>query len=146
VKEELFNLEGLLRSASRMMKADIRELLGDGMTSSEFMVIRLIEDQGALKASEVSKLMEVSASHITSVTDSLVEKGFITRQRSSEDRRVIELALTDDGKARLIHFKKKKSLYFQQLFQSFSEEEILNFMKLIEKMLTHKDKAKQDFS
>jgi DNA-binding MarR family transcriptional regulator len=142
VKEELFNLEELLRSASRMMKADIRELLGGGMTSSEFTVIRLIEEQGALKASEISKLMEVSASHITSVTDSLVEKGFITRQRSSEDRRVVELALTDDGKSMLVHFKKKKSLYFQQLFQSFSEEEIHYFTKLIEKMLMHKHKTK----
>ena len=132
---ELFKLEGLFRSVIRMMKSDIREIFGDSFSSGEFSVLHMIREYGAMKSSEMSKKMEVSASHITSITDSLVNKGYMTRQRSIQDRRVVELAITTKGNEMLSYFEEKKSQYFQQLFHTFKEEEINKFIELFEKLL-----------
>ncbi|BCB04394.1 MarR family winged helix-turn-helix transcriptional regulator [Bacillus sp. KH172YL63] len=134
--KELFELEGLFRSVFRMMKADIRNIFGEFISNGEFRVLQLIGENGALKSSEISKRMEVSASHITSITDALAEKDYITRQRSNEDRRVVELALTSEGREVLAQCEEKKSQYFQQLFQTFDKEEINDFIKLFEKLLS----------
>ncbi len=138
MKEEMFKLEQLFRSVFKMMKQDINEILGKEISSGELSVIRFINEKGAMKASDLSKLMEVSASHITSVTDSLVEKELIIRERSLEDRRVVELALTTKGEEVLSRLDQKKSEYFQKLFQSFEKEEIAHFIKLFEKLLENK--------
>ncbi|MFI8687464.1 MarR family winged helix-turn-helix transcriptional regulator [Rossellomorea sp. NPDC077527] len=133
--KELFELEGLFRSVFRMMKSDIRTIFGEFISNGEFRVLQLIRENGALKSSEISKRMEVSASHITSITDTLVEKGYITRQRSNEDRRVVELTLTSLGVEVLAQCEEKKSHYFQQLFQTFDKDEINHLIELFEKLL-----------
>ncbi|NMH70374.1 MarR family transcriptional regulator [Bacillus sp. RO3] len=118
-----------------MMRSDIRTIFGEFISNGEFRVLQLIRENGALKSSEISKRMEVSASHITSITDTLVEKRYITRQRSNEDRRVVELALTPQGIEVLVQCEDKKSQYFQELFQTFDKEEIQHLIELFEKLL-----------
>ncbi|MGM0839733.1 MAG: MarR family winged helix-turn-helix transcriptional regulator [Bacillota bacterium] len=131
----MYELEGLFRSVFRMMKSDIRTIFGEFISNGEFWVLQLISENGALKSSEISKRMEVSASHITSITDTLVEKGYITRMRSNEDRRVVELALTPQGEEMLSQCEEKKTLYFQELFVKFDKEEVNHLIELFEKLL-----------
>lgn len=133
--KEMYELEGLFRSVFRMMKSDIRTIFGEFISNGEFRVLQLISENGALKSSEISKRMEVSASHITSITDTLVEKGYITRMRSNEDRRVVELALTPQGEEMLSQCEEKKTQYFQELFVKFNKEEINHLIELFEKLL-----------
>ena len=61
------------------------------MSRNEFMILRLLSEQGPKKVTEFATILGVSASHITAVTDALVEKGWITRVRSKEDRRIIKM-------------------------------------------------------
>ena len=42
--------------------------------------------------------LNVSNSHITAVTEKLINKGFVTRSRSTSDRRVVYLEITEQGK------------------------------------------------
>ncbi|WP_419157147.1 MarR family winged helix-turn-helix transcriptional regulator [Rossellomorea sp. BNER] len=117
------------------MKQDLKKIYGQYFSSGEFMVLKHISENGAMKASDLSKLMEVSASHITAVTDTLVEKDFITRQRSNSDRRIVELALTNKGEEMLEFYNRKKLEYFQETFKSFSEDELNQLIGLFEKIL-----------
>ncbi len=50
-----------------------------------------------IKMKDLAKRMELAESRITRLIDSLVNKGFITRQICEDDRRVILLKLTEDG-------------------------------------------------
>ncbi|EDL66051.1 YpoP [Bacillus sp. SG-1] len=117
-----------------MMKHDITKLYGQYLSSGELLVLKYLSEHGEMKASDLSKKMEVSASHVTSVTDSLTEKGYITRQRSSVDRRVVELTLTEKGKEILDKCMRIKSEYFQEKFNTFSNDEIEQLIYLFTKL------------
>jgi DNA-binding MarR family transcriptional regulator len=130
----MFQLEELFRNVFRMMKRDITRLYGKYLSSGELMVLKYLSEHGAMKASDLSKKMNVSASHITSVTDSLTEKGYMTRQRSSVDRRVVEMTLTEKGKDVLEKCLQLKLDYFQEKFNTFSEEELKQLIKLFNKL------------
>ncbi|RIW35148.1 MarR family transcriptional regulator [Bacillus salacetis] len=117
-----------------MMKQDITKLYGKYLSSGELLVLKYLSEHGAMKASDLSKKMNVSASHITNVTDSLTEKEYMTRIRSSVDRRVVELALTDKGKRILDECLEMKLVYFQKKFDSFSEQELEQMIALFTKL------------
>ncbi|WP_409251052.1 MarR family winged helix-turn-helix transcriptional regulator [Bacillus sp. SCS-153A] len=134
MKSEMFQLEELFRNVFRMMKHDITRLYGQYLSSGELLVLKFLSEHGEMKASDLSKKMEVSASHVTSVTDSLTEKGYVTRQRSSIDRRVVELTLTEKGSEILDKCMQMKSEYFQEKFATFSKNELEQMIYLFSKL------------
>lgn len=132
-QEQLFQLEKLLRTVFRKMRFEINSIIGSEVSSNESIVLKILWLSGSLKASDISKELNVSASHITTVTDSLVKKGYITRTRSDRDRRVVELVLTDIGRNLVQTLEEKKSAYLQSKFDKFSEDELKLFISLFQK-------------
>lgn len=71
-----------------------------GITRSEFSVLSaLARAERPLRASEVVSTTLLSGASITKITDSLVNRGLMVRQKSERDGRVVLLALTDAGRA-----------------------------------------------
>ncbi|SIF90339.1 transcriptional repressor MprA [Mycobacteroides abscessus subsp. abscessus] len=59
----------------------------------------------------------------------------MTRSRSENDRRVVELVLTGTGKELVEKLEEKKSAYLQAKFRSFTEEELDQLVKLFQKLM-----------
>lgn len=76
------------------------ELEPHGLTRSEFSVLSaLARADRPLRASEVVSTTLLSGASITKITDSLVQRGLMVRQKSDRDGRVVLLALTKAGRA-----------------------------------------------
>jgi len=58
-----------------------------------------LNDQGPLPPSQIAKYIMVNSSTITGIIDRLEQKGLVERSRTSPDRRVITISLTEKGKA-----------------------------------------------
>jgi DNA-binding MarR family transcriptional regulator len=69
-----------------------------GITPSEFSVLSALRRAGRpLRASEVVSTTMLSGASITKLTESLVRRDLVTRQKSERDGRVVLLELTEDG-------------------------------------------------
>lgn len=84
--------------------------------------------------SRVANELNVSNSHITAVTEKLINKGFVTRSRSTSDRRVVYLEITEQGKDLVAKMEDAKKQYLQERFSALSEDE-MNVMISISKKL-----------
>lgn len=133
-QEQIFEIEQLLRQVYRKLKNDIHTIFRNEISHNEFTVLKLISKENSIKATEVSNILNVSASHITNVTDSLVKKGLLTRNRSEVDRRVVDLVVTDQGQALLSDLGEKKSDYFFSKLNRFTDEELEDFIRLLKKL------------
>lgn len=133
-QETVYQLERSFRTVFRKFKHDINNLLGDNLSSNEFIVIKLLLESGPKKVSEISSELNVSASHITSVSDSLVKKGYVTRIRSDEDRRVVQLDITPNRKEVVRELEMIKTNYMISRFEQFSDEELDLFLRLVKKL------------
>lgn len=131
----MFQMEMLLRNVYRKLKNEVNKLYGDEITRNEFLILKILGEQGQKKTTDLSKYLEVSASHITAVTDSLLKKKWITRTRSREDRRMIMIDITPLGKEMLKKYEQKKSAYIQKRLQHLSNEELEKIIVLMKKML-----------
>ncbi len=67
------------RTVFKQIRYEINSLLENELSRNEFLILNLLREQGAKKVTEFASILGVSASHITAVTDTLVEKGWITQ-------------------------------------------------------------------
>ena len=68
-----------------------------GLTVAEFKLMRAFRQDRKLSAGELARRVELSSSRMTRILDGMVMKGIVTREAASDDRRVIEVTLTDRG-------------------------------------------------
>ncbi len=134
-QDKMYELESLMRYVYKVLRNEMNEVYENEMSRNEFFILKTLYEQGAKKSSELSKMLNVSASHITAVTDSRIEKNWIKRIRSIQDRRIVDLHLTDEGKAKLELFEKKKTNFLLEKFNDFTDKEIENFISLFHKLL-----------
>jgi DNA-binding MarR family transcriptional regulator len=83
-----------------------------GITGAQFGVLRCVADAGeaGLMLSDLSKRLMVTCGNITGVVDRLEQGGYLRRERSCDDRRVILAKLTPAG-----------STLYQELMPAYQE-------------------------
>jgi DNA-binding MarR family transcriptional regulator len=80
------------------------------ITSSQLSCLIALKGKDSVSLSDLSKKLSLSPSMITIIIDQLEKKKLLLRERSSTDRRVIYIKLTDEGKKMV----KKSPLTFQR--------------------------------
>ena len=93
-----FLLSQLGAHAAELFAAQTRDL---GVTPSEAGVIRIIGRSPGISQRELADVLGSVQSRVVALIDRLEQADLVTRTRSSADRRVQELRLTESGKAML---------------------------------------------
>lgn len=83
-------------------------MLEDGMSSAQFLVMRMVGHREAMTVSEISDYMGVTLSAVTSLADRLTASGWVARERNDTDRRLVWLKLTDAGRTKLRELEAKR--------------------------------------
>ena len=106
----------------------------------QFHVLRYVR-RGTNSISDLATAKNISRPAISQAVDVLVNKGLMTRTQSTEDRRYIELALTDSGNALLDTVFKETRAWMKELMSDLTDDEldtITSAMTALKKMLPHK--------
>jgi len=69
------------------------------LTTSQFGVLEALYHLGSLQVGQLGEKILKSSGNMTLVIDNLDRRGLVRRVRLKEDRRCIEIQLTDKGKA-----------------------------------------------
>ena len=80
-----------------------------GLTVAEFKLIRCVRSDTLVSAGELARRMQLSSSRLTRILDGMVRKNLVVRESASDDRRVVQVRLTEKG-AELQHNLNSKYL------------------------------------
>ncbi|MDN4073779.1 MULTISPECIES: MarR family winged helix-turn-helix transcriptional regulator [Fictibacillus] len=133
--ESIINLEKSFQTAFRTFRKDINDLFSDDVPANEFAVLNLLKDKDFLTASELAAEMKVSSSHITGVTDRLIKKDMITRERSVTDRRIVYVKITEKGHSVAEKLASIRHEYFKEKFSALSDEEVERMIDYLNRMV-----------
>lgn len=100
----------------------------------ELHLIELLGDDGPLMMRELSERLLVAVNTITNIVDNLEKKRYVERLRSTEDRRVIRVMLTQEGKTIYQSFLKTHVHFCNQMLSSLNEDEQDILMVLMRKI------------
>lgn len=123
--EALKVLTVLLRasgSVTNMLKNDMKSY---GLNPTEFAVLEVLYNQGALPIQEIRSSILLASSSITYVIDQLEKKGLIKRVQKKEDRRVTLVSLSIVGHDLMEDIFPQHTELINDLFADLTDEELI---------------------
>jgi DNA-binding MarR family transcriptional regulator len=88
--------------------------------------------QTSMTMSELAKTLMMMKPHLTHVVDALVSLNIVERRPDEKDRRVINLALTDNGRVLLEEGKQKVKEHTKQRLSALTPEELSQMAAALE--------------
>ncbi len=121
---ELYNI-------NRAIKNEFEECskMCGGISEKELHVIGFIGRNKNVKMKDIADNIDAPMSTLTNIVDKLIEKKFLSREHSGNDRRVINVMLTDKGKAASKNVISKRKSVAENVLSQFSEKEQATFIK-----------------
>ena len=111
-------------------KAVITEEFKD-ITNNDMHIIEAIGLSGENTMSMVAKKIGITAGSLTTSVNGLVNKKYVVRQRSEQDRRVIFLRLTKKGVKAYEHHQEYHRQMTDAVISTLGEEEIPVLVKML---------------
>ncbi|MEJ8836593.1 MarR family winged helix-turn-helix transcriptional regulator [Ramlibacter sp. AN1133] len=97
----------LMKRILTLMAAEVDEALEpQGLTHAQWVPLLKLHMGDASTVAELARECQLDAGAMTRTLDRLEAKGLLGRVRSSEDRRVVNLELTDEGREAARHIPK----------------------------------------
>ncbi|MEH6695637.1 MAG: MarR family transcriptional regulator [Hyphomonas sp.] len=113
-----------LRQITQAIDLYSKHLLKEtGLTSPQLLVLHAVNAQGREKPTDIARTVNLSQGTITSIVDRLERAGLVARERSAEDKRVIEVVVTEAGRARLKNAPEPLQQNFLAAFNALAEWE-----------------------
>ncbi len=90
----------LVRRLLQLMIENIEaRFTGEAVTFSQFLALVSLNAHETHTAADVARFLGHDAGATTRLIDQLAQRGLLSRERSTADRRVVDLTVTADGKA-----------------------------------------------
>ena len=124
-------------------KAVITEEFED-ITNNDMHIMEAIGNDEPRSMSVIAKRMDVTVSTLTTNMNSLENKGYIIRERSITDKRVVLVSLTDKGRKAFYHHRDFHKSMIKSIVKDLDESEmkvlIKSLMNLNEFFVSEDDK------
>ena len=125
----------VLRTNDQLQIRFARLLREHGLTPSQYNVLRILRGEGQpLPILEIASRTITVVPGITGLIDRLEQAGFVNRVRCARDRRVIHVALADQGIKTLAGLDEPLAALHQKLLGHLSQAELKELIRLLEKV------------
>jgi DNA-binding MarR family transcriptional regulator len=127
----------LLRRIHRLLVTRIDSLFDDEqLTVVQWTALKLVRDgMGTTTAGELARSMGIATGATTRLIDSLEEFGYVKRDLSSSDRRVVRLVLTKSGEAKHAERIPIMVANWNEILADFKKQEAEQLIRLLMKLL-----------
>ena len=137
--EETLN-ELLVKLFKDILEIEAKSLITEEFKDITYNDMHIIEAVGIdepRNMKTVAKLMSVTTGTLTKAMDALCEKGYVVRERSTKDKRVIKLRLTDKGKSAYYHHEQFHRQMIKNIASEMSEQETEVLIYALAKMVDY---------
>lgn len=126
IAEDLFTIPPLIgrsirRKLLRITTAHIRE----DILPPHFEIMRTLHKTGTLYVTEIGERLQIPRPQMTHLIDKLVTLEIVERQPDARDRRIINIALTSNGKALLTKHRRMIKGNIKTSLTPLTDEELV---------------------
>lgn len=129
----------LLRTADDSKRHVSHVLEAVGVTLQQYNVLRILRGagEGGLPTLSVAERMIERTPGVTRLIDRMERKGWVTRERCTQDRRRVWCKITDAGLALLTSLDRPIDTVDDAMNQALEEEEILELIGYLDRLRAH---------
>jgi DNA-binding MarR family transcriptional regulator len=108
-----------------------------GLTGPQLTVIKLLEDLGDLSLSSLSERIRAQNSTVTGIIDRMEREGLVKRERSTADRRVVFIRLSEKGEKLAKEIQVEPLAIFQGALMSLTPADLTDLLRILTKLRKH---------
>ncbi|MFH1339450.1 MAG: MarR family transcriptional regulator [Candidatus Omnitrophota bacterium] len=105
------------------------------VTTSQMVTLIRIYEKATTRLGNLSREMRVSPPTITGVVDRLVRNGYLRRTQDEEDRRAVNVGLTDKGKKFVEKILSEINKRWYKILARLTEEERENYLRILKRIV-----------
>lgn len=124
----------LARCYSTYSKAISAKVQEYGLTTPQFGILEALYHLGPLSLGELADKLLVTGGNVTYVMDRLEDQGFVYRDRSGADRRVVQARLTPEGRELIEQVFPGHVDYVQHLCRHLAADEQAELRRLLKQL------------
>ncbi len=106
----------------------MRHWPGGRLSLVHLNILFLLEHDGPLPMRGLAEAMDVSQASATGIVDRMEQRGLVERQRDEEDRRVVRVAVTDEGRNLIAGMVAQRRDRMAQVLETFTDAELSGFL------------------
>ena len=126
----------LMRIGINLVLPQMEALFEDQeLTFSQWTTLVALHDGRVQTAGDLAQNICHDAGSLTRLIDQMVERDFVTRNRSETDRRVVTLALTPRGRDMVEGLAPKVMHFWNGLLSGFTHEEVDTLINLLTRLV-----------
>jgi DNA-binding MarR family transcriptional regulator len=104
------------------------------LTGPQLTVLKVLEGLGDLSLSELSERIRAQNSTVTGIIDRMEREDLVVRARSTQDRRVVHIQLTEKGARIAREIAVEPMEVFRSALESLSVTEMRDLLKILTKI------------
>ncbi len=108
-----------------------------GRSGKQHVLAKLHMAGGQLSQRELQERSHISSAALSEVLSKLECEGLVIRSRSDEDRRQMDISLTDEGTKQAIMRKREFEAFESECLSCLSEEERLQLLDMLDRLAEH---------
>lgn len=108
-----------------------------GLTGPQLTVVKMLESLGDMSLSALSERIRAQNSTVTGIIDRMEREGLVERARSSRDRRVVHIRLTQRGTELARSIPLQPAEILRQALESLDPEESAVLLRILTKLARH---------
>ena len=129
---KLERMEELVRRFMRAFHARLEQM--GSLTQSQFWLLKVLHHEGACTVSDVAQRLDMTVAGATGLIDRLVRANLVERHREEADRRVVRVALTEQGAAAISEAFRQRRELMAEFLSPLTPAELEQLIALYEKM------------
>ena len=124
-----------LKRSINEIESKTRKFVGSfGLNLNEFAVLEILYHKGKRTTQQIKEGILIANSSTTYIVDKLCNKGLVKREFAPEDRRVINVEITESGRKLMDELFPTHAEQLTANFDKLSEYDITEIRQLLKKM------------
>jgi DNA-binding MarR family transcriptional regulator len=122
-------------AVDELLERTLAEASGETLAMSQVKLLLLIARPGQrYKVTDIAEFLGVTNAAASRSIDRLVQRGLVERTISRDDRRAVDLALTDESRSLLARFEETRNAELMRLLADYPEARILGIISMLDEL------------
>jgi DNA-binding MarR family transcriptional regulator len=121
-------LEELVAHSPAAMMRGLRRWPGGPLSLVHLHVLTVLDTDGPIPMRVLAESLDVSQASATGIVDRMEQRGLVTRQRDDADRRVVRVALTEEGRNMVNGMAADRREKLATVLDDLTDDELAGFL------------------
>lgn len=137
--EHLKQIILLMKTIERQVTKQFEQQTDISMTRYELLFT--LVNKGTVSQQVLKRALQIDQAAITRHLKLLEDEQFVVRNRNKKNNREVLVSITAEGRRQLNCCQEGKNLYLEQLARDFSQQELEQFIQLLQRLQYNSDQC-----